>query len=207
MMRNGDDLEDDFVVDDLVALSEEEVDSPDLDDEFVADDHDASPPTTTNDQPSQAAASKKRKRREKEKERKKRKLAETQDPKLTQTVALQSPEKLAEYLASMQKRTFKDMSDLELEDLRIPASAIADTSMWTGPRTLDHLVDFIIKVLPNLKTRLSQRPKSTGSPTLLFLTSAALRVADVSRILKDKRLRGEKGGGGCQTVRQAHKAC
>jgi protein CMS1 len=34
----------------------------------------------------------------------------------------------------------------------------------------------------------------TGAPTLIFVTGAALRVADVTRVLKDKRLRGEKGG-------------
>lgn len=49
-------------------------------------------------------------------------------------------------------------------------------------------------MVPTLRTRLSQRPKYNGSPTLLFLAGAALRVADVTRILKDKRLRGEKGG-------------
>ena len=49
-------------------------------------------------------------------------------------------------------------------------------------------------VLPNLHTRLSQKSKSNGAPTLLYIASAALRVADVTRILKDKRLRGEKGG-------------
>lgn len=48
--------------------------------------------------------------------------------------------------------------------------------------------------VPKLHTRLSQKSKNTGSPTLLFITSAALRVVDVTRILKDKRLRGEKGG-------------
>jgi len=55
-------------------------------------------------------------------------------------------------------------------------------------------VDFIAKVLPTLRTRLSQKSKSKGAPTLLFVTGAALRVADVTRVLKDKRLRGEKGG-------------
>ena len=49
-------------------------------------------------------------------------------------------------------------------------------------------------VLPTLRTRLGQRPKNNGAPTLLFVAGAALRVADVTRILKDKRLRGEKGG-------------
>lgn len=48
--------------------------------------------------------------------------------------------------------------------------------------------------LPNLHTRLAQKSKSNGAPTLLYIASAALRVADVTRILKDKKLRGEKGG-------------
>ena len=49
-------------------------------------------------------------------------------------------------------------------------------------------------MLPTLRTRLAQRPKNNGAPTLLFVAGAALRVADVTRILKDKRLRGDKGG-------------
>lgn len=48
--------------------------------------------------------------------------------------------------------------------------------------------------LPTLRTRLYQKSKSNGAPTLLFVTGAALRVADVTRVLKDKELRGEKGG-------------
>lgn len=49
-------------------------------------------------------------------------------------------------------------------------------------------------VLPTLRTRLAQRPKYNGAPTLLFLAGAALRVADATRVLKDKDMRGEKGG-------------
>ena len=49
-------------------------------------------------------------------------------------------------------------------------------------------------VLPTLRTRMGQRPKNNGAPTLIFVAGAALRVADVTRVLKDKRLRGEKGG-------------
>jgi len=55
-------------------------------------------------------------------------------------------------------------------------------------------VEFITEILPTLRTRLSQRPKSNGSPTLIFVAAAALRVADVTRVMRDKRLRGEKGG-------------
>jgi protein CMS1 len=32
-----------------------------------------------------------------------------------------------------------------------------------------------------------------GAPTLLFVTGAALRAADVTRVLRSKKLRGEKG--------------
>lgn len=49
-------------------------------------------------------------------------------------------------------------------------------------------------VVPTLRTRLAQKPKHNGAPTLIFVSGAALRVADVTRILRDKRLRGDKGG-------------
>ena len=49
-------------------------------------------------------------------------------------------------------------------------------------------------MLPTLKTRLAQRSKDYGAPTLLFIAGAALRVADATRVLRSKTLRGEKGG-------------
>jgi protein CMS1 len=49
-------------------------------------------------------------------------------------------------------------------------------------------------VLPNLRLRLLQRPKSNGAPTLIYVAAAALRVADVTRMFKDKRLRSDKSG-------------
>jgi protein CMS1 len=49
-----------------------------------------------------------------------------------------------------------------------------------------------LAVLPILRTRLGQRPKHNGAPTLLFISSAALRVTDVARRLKAKQLRGDK---------------
>lgn len=137
---------------------------------------------------------------------------------------------LADYITSMQAKSFSKMSGIELADVQIPGkchhhswvsafsmltdqteSSMADTTLWTGSRNLDQLVDFITKseshcfwpyaispeyraVLPNLRTRMGQRSKSNGAPTLLFIAGAALRVADVTRVLKDKRLRGDKGG-------------
>lgn len=57
------------------------------------------------------------------------------------------------------------------------------------------MADFITQAVPTLHTRLQQRPKSFGAPTVLFLTGAALRVVDVTRALKNKTLQGEKGAG------------
>ncbi|KAJ6547348.1 U3-containing 90S pre-ribosomal complex subunit-domain containing protein [Mycena capillaripes] len=197
-MTRGDDLEDDFVPDDLVAVSEDE-------EEESSEGHD--PMSTQSEEPESSTAQvtsekneKKRKRREKErekfKERKKQKLAAANNgPELERSITEQPPHALAEYLSTCQAKTFSSkMSAIELEDIRIPADFIADTSIWTGPRTLDNLVDFIVKVLPSLRLRLSQRSKTTGAPTLLFIAGAALRVVDVTRVLKDKKLRGEKGG-------------
>jgi len=51
-----------------------------------------------------------------------------------------------------------------------------------------------MKTLPSLRRRLAQESKSNGAPTLLYIAGAALRVADVTRILKNKKLQGNKGG-------------
>ncbi|KAJ7172692.1 U3-containing 90S pre-ribosomal complex subunit-domain containing protein [Mycena filopes] len=198
-MKRGDDLEDDFVLDDIVALSEDEDDSSEGHDPMSAQSEEAEA-TTSAAQIDSEKNEKKRKRREKErekfKEKKKRKLeANVNERDSERSITEQPPSALAEYLAACQSKTFSSkMSAIELGDIQIPADSIADTSIWTGPRNLDNLLDFIVKVLPTLRLRLSQRSKTTGAPTLLFVAGAALRVVDVTRVLKDNKLRGDKGG-------------
>lgn len=69
MNQGGDDLQDDFVIDELVALSADEDDPADR--PFFSDDAlDTIPAPETGDQLASAAVAKKRKRREKDKERK-----------------------------------------------------------------------------------------------------------------------------------------
>lgn len=195
-LEGGDDLEDDFVPDDLVALSEDEGEGAPIQDngEFVAgegsEDEEVQDSTEL---VTQAGKKRKRREREKEKKAKKRRLAESAAP-VDLPLAVKAPEELAQYMSSMQRKTFPTLSELEIGDVAIPAPSITDTTSWTGPRTLDHLVKFIVEALPTLRTRLSQKSKANGSPTLLFIAGAALRVADITRILKDKPLRGEKGG-------------
>ncbi|KZT28564.1 hypothetical protein NEOLEDRAFT_1228379 [Neolentinus lepideus HHB14362 ss-1] len=109
------------------------------------------------------------------------------------SVAAQPPIQLSEYLSSMQAKTFSKLSSIELGDLQIPENCIANTTAWAGSRSLDQVVDFIIEMCPDLRTQLSQRPKHNGAPFMIFVAGAALRVADATRVLKTKTLRGEKG--------------
>lgn len=62
------------------------------------------------------------------------------------------------------------------------------------PATRDHFFDvyYFAAALPTLKVRLAQRPAQKGAPTALVITSAALRAADLARVLRD--MKGTKGG-------------
>ncbi|KAF9009341.1 U3-containing 90S pre-ribosomal complex subunit-domain containing protein [Cyathus striatus] len=194
--KGGDDLGDDFVLDDIVALSGEE-DADNL--VYFSDSGDKSQHVKVDAaQATEVDSSKlkKRKRREKEKERKikKRKLLENVNSNSAEDLATSRPPAvLSDWISSMQAKTFKDLSIIEFEDIRIPESSLVDTTSWTGTRTLEQLIEFITEAVPALHVRLSQNSKANGSPTLLFVTGSALRVVDITRVLKDKRLRGDKG--------------
>lgn len=47
-------------------------------------------------------------------------MAETAEPKQEVSIAARSPEEISEYLSTLQKKSFTDMSDIELDDIRIP---------------------------------------------------------------------------------------
>ncbi|VDC07883.1 unnamed protein product [Peniophora sp. CBMAI 1063] len=194
--HRGDDLEDDFVLDEIVAYSDEEADSGLGDGEDVghllsADEGEAAVTSKAKDE---KQLEKKRKRKEKlrEKKVKRRKLEDESATSLP--IAAQSPAAIAEYFANMQAKVFPKSTALELQDRSIPESSIADTTSWKGSRSLEDLEEFIMQAVPSLHTRLSQRTRSPGAPTMLFVVSAAMRGADATRALRSKKLRGEKGG-------------
>ncbi|THH14716.1 hypothetical protein EW146_g5649 [Bondarzewia mesenterica] len=125
MSQHGDDLDDDFVPDDIVALSDDDEislvgDADDIVKLLSADEDGDEDENRVEDQ--KPLIQKKRKRREKEKERKlkKRKLAEAMEPEEQLSVAAQPPTNLAEYLAAMQAKAFPKMSAIELQDRQIP---------------------------------------------------------------------------------------
>lgn len=145
--HRGDDLDDDYVPDELVASSgEEDIGANnDIQGLLSADEDDE------HEERRQTATLAKRKRREKDKERKekvgrmpqchassdlpvaqRRKLTETKDVSEPPSIAMQSPQQLAYFLSSVQARAFPDKSSLELLDLGIPGE-----SPGLDPRLVD----------------------------------------------------------------------
>lgn len=137
--RRGDDLDDDFVPDDLVALSGEDDDGASVEDgrDYLSAEEETQNPSGSGTTPTDG--DKKRKRKEKDKERKakvglellcfaspltrprqKRKLIEAKGEEEPPSIAAQSPARLAEYLANVQRKTFSNMSQLELDEISLP---------------------------------------------------------------------------------------
>lgn len=134
--QGGDDLEDDYIPDELAASSGDEDDSQHGSSHCdLSLDDDAPKPSGS----AIHAGSNKRKRGGKDKQRKLKvsiplgsldypKLnTREQKPKLRETqveqsslIALQPPSELAEYLAGSQAKSFSRLSRIELEDIRIP---------------------------------------------------------------------------------------
>ncbi|KAG8823231.1 hypothetical protein FRC17_009384 [Serendipita sp. 399] len=107
-------------------------------------------------------------------------------------ITLKSPAVQAEYFYSILGRVNKDLTSLELEELRLPDAAFIDSHEYVTVRDVENLPDFITQVVPTLKTRLAQRSANKGAPTLLLITSSALRATEFTRVLRG--MRGPKSG-------------
>lgn len=142
--HRGDDLDDDFLPDETVAFSEDELvgDHDDIGNLLSADE-DEKVQVDTPKERSDSLLEKKRRRRAKEKERRakagfsphyrysthelvvpdtrqqKRKLTEASEPGDRPSLASQSPAVMSEYLSAMQAKSFLKMSALELQDRQI----------------------------------------------------------------------------------------
>lgn len=143
----------------------------------------------------------------KQKKKQKRKLVETEESvskkrrKLDgkegkpagESIALQTPTAQAEYVFALFQKVYKTSSSLELEEMRYNESAFVDTRSYTNERSVESLGEFISEVIPTLQVRLTQRSATKGAPTVLFITSSAIRAADVARSFRSS-LRGPKSG-------------
>jgi protein CMS1 len=142
--HRGDDLDDDFMPDETVALSEDEGfaslvgDHDDIGKLLSADEDEGEQVDLPKEQPN-LLSEKKRKRREKEKERKakKRKFNEATEPGDHPSVASRSPAAISEYLSAMQAKSFSKMSALELQDRQIQ-----DSEFYSGHDYMDGIEEF-----------------------------------------------------------------
>ncbi|KAI4248429.1 MAG: hypothetical protein L6R40_000988 [Gallowayella cf. fulva] len=94
---------------------------------------------------------------------------------------------LADYIAQRTKKFGGDLSLVELGDMHIPESAILDTSDWNQDRLARALPSFLTHIARQngRSTNLSVAPTTEGSPHTIVLTGAALRAAELSRVLRE----------------------
>ncbi|BGO89388.1 hypothetical protein NBRC10512_006305 [Rhodotorula toruloides] len=127
----------------------------------------------------------------KAKEKKTKKLAELEvDGKDKEDMGLLPVEALADRLAEKQKRALPNLTALEMDEMRISQSMILDTSSVTAR---DSLRAFMKEALPTACNTLAKMPKAAGSPRIIVLAGAALRVADLVRDVKEFKTKTKDG--------------
>ena len=90
----------------------------------------------------------------------------------------------ADYLAKSMKRFEPKLSLVEMEDLRVPQSAFADSTQWPGLRIATKLPDFLESATGLSRKELQNAAPESGAPHTLVLCSAAIRAADMTRALR-----------------------
>lgn len=151
-------------------------------------------------QPASKKKGKDKKVKDNSKVKEKKQLRVELDIAQAEGMGLLPPAPLADRLAEKQKKALPKVSEMELDDIRLPGelrgllrfppiraelislrraeSYLVDTSATTSRSNLEA---FIRASFPTLPTTLAKPPKKEGSPRLLVLAGAALRVADLCR--------------------------
>ncbi|BFZ64581.1 Protein cms1 [Saitoella coloradoensis] len=162
-----------------------------VDDDFDAadalptgeDDGDDVEPAETPDADADDAKKLKRKR-DKEKRAVKKRMRLAEDAEAGQSsVGVLDPQLQADFVSKKIKAAYPTLSSIELDEKMISAKAFVDTVLWGEKRSLETLHTFVQKFsVP--KAKLNESSETNGSPHTIFLGSAALRVADLTRALR-----------------------
>ncbi|KAK6502309.1 hypothetical protein TWF506_002891 [Arthrobotrys conoides] len=104
------------------------------------------------------------------------------------SIAMMDPKIMADFVAQRIQKFNKDLSTVELGD-RIPSESIyIDTTAHAAERSLQNLCDYMEKFCTKKGqssiSHLKSSPKAAGSPHTIFICPAALRAADVVRIMR-----------------------
>jgi len=140
-----------------------------------------------------APISRRMKRKVKAKEAKKRKKAKFGDDEavdLSSSVAMAPPDIQADHLSEKQTKVFANLSALERDDFRLPEFFFQDVSSF-GLDQRKTLSGLLSAVSLDLANTLGKPSKVSGSPRVIVLAGAALRVIDICRDLKTLTKGGE----------------
>ncbi|GAA6060132.1 hypothetical protein JCM10212_001429 [Sporobolomyces blumeae] len=212
----GDDLEDNLLLDDSYLSpagddADVSIDVRDGDEaEYLSQDEDGAAPATSStgdhkkkrtadESGAGSAPSSKKAKKDKAKGKKKAKLEELgltnaagqQGGEVQRDeTAILPVEVLADRIAEKQKKALPNLTGLELDEMRISQSMIHDTS---SVATRDSLLAFMKEAFPVACNTLAKMPKATGSPRVIVLAGAALRVADLCRDVKSFKTKTKDG--------------
>ncbi|GAA5969972.1 hypothetical protein JCM8115_001194 [Rhodotorula mucilaginosa] len=208
----GDDLDDNFVLDDEFAGSASDLETEQVgagEAAILSDDagaaYESSDEATprggtakkrgaasdSGDEEPTAAAPTSKRAAKKANQRKKAKVADLGlEDKTHDDMGLLPVEALADRLAEKQRAALPNLSALELDEQRISQSMILDTSSVTER---DSLLAFMKQALPTQCNTLAKMPKATGSPRIIVIAGAALRVADLCRDVKSFKMKTKDG--------------
>ncbi|GAA5958208.1 hypothetical protein JCM3765_002848 [Sporobolomyces pararoseus] len=191
----GDDLEDNLDLQDEYLSDGPQLDDNDNVEQYLSPDQDAEQAIPRKrsashevEESTSTSSSKKAAKKDKSKQKKKAKLSElgvTNEDQVDDT-ALLPVQVLLDRLSEKQLKALPNLSRLELDELRLNESMIQDTSSVT---TREDLLKFMKDALPTACTTLGKLPKSKGSPRILVVSGAALRVADLCRQVKNFRVK------------------
>ena len=99
---------------------------------------------------------------------------------IDESIGHMDPSLLADHVAKKTKRSFGDLSNVELEDKYLSQQIFYDTSNFDLLRNLDNLPTFL-EHFSNSNESFSNTSENTGSPHTLVVAASGLRAADVTR--------------------------
>jgi protein CMS1 len=97
-----------------------------------------------------------------------------------QLIGHMNPGLITDHIAKKIKRSFRDLSTVEVEDKYLSQSIFFDTSDFELLRELDNLPSFMERYSASVRD-LSTSSEEPGSPHTLVITASGLRAANVTR--------------------------
>lgn len=164
-------------------------------DELIEEEFEGFENEVTDEQGTKRKAEDSEPKRQKSKTRKRRKITEEdifdEENELNVSIGDMDSRLLVDHMAQRTKRFEPKLTMVEAEDRYVPQEAVLDTSSWNRPRATMTIPAFLKKYAGE---NLSSAPEEKGCPHTIIVTGAALRAADLARILRKYQAEDSKVG-------------